>query len=167
MIKYNFSIPKDDLKSIIADSRPNERYKSGSRYLTKNFISKFMPGIRKKEKLDFDLAITNAVANLSERRSTCLIRINGHCKQCLSINKIKNKYVITIEDMPKDKDRSAEVCINRDLEHNHILEKNIVSALTQKRLIPRQTRRWKIIQFHLYQIQQLLYPYQCLHPIQR
>lgn len=117
--QFKFQILNSELKtmidnSILDTSNANKPF----RYLTGNFIKVFERHVEAYEKSKIPIQKrNNIVYEESLRNNTVYLRINGDCKLCPKMNRVK--YVFMIRNKPDDAEKFVEVEGKRRGIHNH------------------------------------------------
>lgn len=117
--QFKFQILNSELKtmidnSILDTSNANKPF----RYLTGNFIKIFEKHVEAYEKTKIPIQKrNNIVYEESLRNNTVYLRINGDCKLCPKMNRVK--YVFMIRNKPDDNEKFVEVEGKRRGIHNH------------------------------------------------
>ena len=115
---FRFQIANDELKTMIENSILDTTTAKPYRYLTGNFIRVFEKHVEAFEKIKVPIQKrNNIVYEESARNNTVYLRINGDCKLCPKLNRVK--YVFTVKAKPADTDKYVEVETKCRGVHNH------------------------------------------------
>ncbi|RNA10563.1 hypothetical protein BpHYR1_026476 [Brachionus plicatilis] len=117
--QFKFQILNSELKQMIENSiLDTSNVNKPFRYLTGNFIRVFEKHVELFEKIKVPIQKrNNIVYEESLRNNTVYLRINGDCKLCPKMNRVK--YVFMIRSKPDDGDKFVEVEGKRRGIHNH------------------------------------------------
>ncbi|CAF0912081.1 unnamed protein product [Brachionus calyciflorus] len=117
--QFKFQILNSELKQMIENSiLDTSNVNKPFRYLTGNFIKVFEKHVEMFEKIKVPIQKrNNIVYEESLRNNTVYLRINGDCKLCPKMNRVK--YVFMIRSKPDDNDKFVEVEGKRRGIHNH------------------------------------------------
>lgn len=117
--QFKFQILNSELKQMIENSiLDTTNVSKPFRYLTGNFIKVFEKHVEIFEKIKVPIQKrNNIVYEESLRNNTVYLRINGDCKLCPKMNRVK--YVFMVRNKPDDNDKFVEVEGKRRGIHNH------------------------------------------------
>jgi hypothetical protein len=115
---FKFKISNDDLKLMIAQSIKDKNPLKPFRYLTGNFMRPFEKQIELIEGESIPIQKRNNIVYVeASRNNTVYLRINGDCKLCPKISRVR--YVFTIRNRPEDHDKLVEIEARRKGLHSH------------------------------------------------
>jgi hypothetical protein len=124
---FKFKISNEDFKFMIEHSVRDKNPLKPFRYLTGNFMRPFEKQVELIEGEAIPIQKRNNILYVeASRNNTVYLRINGDCKLCPKISRVR--YVFTVRNRPKDNDKLVEIEGRRKGVHMHDNQKDLSSA---------------------------------------
>lgn len=117
--EYAFQVCHNELKKILNNAKTldNKKHKT----ISGNYLAPFIEQLKKIDNNASDIQNRNCAyhGDTTTRKNQVFLRINADCKKCPNNSKVR--YVITIEEKPKETDVfvGAKVIIKNQHDHNN------------------------------------------------